>query len=197
LDSSGRVQPEDRVLMQKVADGDAASLRTLYERHAPVCFAVCLRILNDRTEAEQVLIDVFAEVWRTAARFDPSRGSASGYLAMMARSRAIDHRRANKQVASRSLSDIDSGIRDETRGAQPATKSMANETATVVKSALRTLSDEQREAVDLAFYAGLTHTEIAAKLNRPIGTVKTHIRQGLIRMRDGLREYWKAETGSS
>ena len=183
--------------MQKIADGDAASLRVLYDRHAPVCFAVCLRVIGDRHEAEQVLIDVFAEVWRTSARFDASRGSASGYLAMMARSRAIDHARANRQMPTVALVDGDAGLLDASAKGQPGAKQMADEQRVIVQSALNALSADQREAVGLAFYSGLTHAEIAARLKRPIGTVKTHIRQGLVRMRDSLADYWKAEQSST
>lgn len=183
--------------MQKIADGDAASLRVLYERHAPVCFAICLRVIGDRQEAEQILIDVFAEVWRTPGRFDASRGSAAGYLAMMARSRAIDHARANRQMPTVALVDGDAGLLDASAKGQPGAKPMADEQRAIVQTALDGLTADQREAVGLAFYAGLTHTEIAARLNRPIGTVKTHIRQGLVRMRDSLADYWKAEQSST
>jgi RNA polymerase sigma-70 factor (ECF subfamily) len=194
LDSPARGDsPDDQVLMRRIAERDAAALRALYERHAPVCFAVCLRVLNDRHEAEQVLVDVFAEVWRTPARFDPERGAAAGYLAMMARSRAIDHARANKQLPTRALNDADSGISDVSRATEPGARSLAEEQRRAVQGALSTLSEPQREAVELAFYSGLTHTEIAARLEKPIGTVKTQIRQGLLRMRDALRDYWKAE----
>lgn len=183
--------------MQKIAERDAASLRALYERHAPVCFAVCLQILHDRHEAEQVLNDVFAEVWRTSERFDATRGTVAGYLAMMSRSRAIDHARANKRPPARELQPTDSTIQDRSGRSQPSASTAAFEQRAAVENALEALSAEQREAVRLAFFSGMTHTEIAKRLEKPIGTVKTHIRQGLARMRDALRDYWKAEKGSS
>ena len=195
MDQSGR-EPEDRVLMQKVAEGDQAALRTLYERHAPMCFGICVRILHDRHEAEQVLIDIFEEVWRQAGRFDASRGSTAGYLAMMARSRAIDHARSAKKVPMRTLSAADAQIRDTSGSAQPTASTERDEHRTMVQKALESLSEPQREAVELAFYSGLSHTEIATRLNKPIGSVKTNVRQGLIRLRDLLGDYWKAGTGS-
>ena len=193
----GREEPEDRVLMQKIAAGDAASLRALYDRHAPLCFGICLRILHDRQEAEQVLIDVFAEVWRQSGRFDATRGTTSGYLAMMARSRAIDHARSLKGPATRTLSPNDAQISDASGSAQPAARSQDEEQRATIRRALDCLSAPQREAVELAFYSGLSHTEIASRLNKPVGSVKTNVRQGLIRLRDVLGEYWKAEQGST
>lgn len=198
MDQSGREQqPEDRALMQRVAAGDPDALRRLYERYSPLCFAICLRVLNDRDEAEQVLIDVFAEVWRTPQRYDPNRGAAAGYLAMMSRSRAIDHARANRRRPTRSLDAAAGAVPDGNEHSQPGARPIAAEQRAAVNAALARLAPVEREAVELAFYEGLTHSEIAARLSKPIGTVKTHIRQGLIRMRDALGGYWKAEQGSS
>ena len=183
--------------MDQVAARDAEAMRVLYERYASVCFAVCLRVLRDRHEAEQVLIDVFAEAWRNADRFDPTRGSVVGYLAMMARSRAIDYARSTRRNPTRSLARGDGHIADVRPNAQPSARPLADERNRAVHDALDTLSPAQREAVELAFYDGLTHVEIAARLNRPLGTVKTHIRQGLVAMRDGLRGFWKVDQGST
>ena len=178
---------EDVDLMRRIAARDELALRELFERHAAICFAVCLRVLVDRHEAELVLIDIFAEVWRTPERFRPERGSVTGYLVVIARSRAVDHFRANKQVRSRPLTANDSSIVGH--DAHPAAASIADERRATIRAALHSLSPEQREAVELAFFTGLTHTAISEKLCKPIGTVKTHIRQGLIRLRDTLKEF--------
>ena len=184
---SGRpTSSEDAELMRRIAAREEHALRELYERHAGYCFAVCLRVLTDRHEAELVLTDVFAEVWRTPDRFNPERGSVLGYLAVLARSRAIDHARANRQVRSRPLTASDTSIIGP--DAHPAAASIADEQRATVRAALQSLPVDQREVVELAFFTGLTHTAIAAKLSKPIGTVKTHIRQGLNRLRDLLRD---------
>ena len=173
--------------MRRIAARDELALRELYDRHAGICFAICLRVLTDRHEAELVLTDIFAEVWRTPERFRPERGSVTGYLVVIARSRAIDHVRANKQVKSRPLTANDTSIVGH--DAHPATATMADERRATIRAAIHSLSSDQREAVELAFFAGLTHIAIAERLSKPVGTVKTHIRQGLNRLRGMLKEH--------
>lgn len=173
--------------MRGIAARDEAALRDLYDRYAGFCFAVCLRVLSDRHEAEMVLTDVFAEVWRTPDRFRPERGSVAGYLVVLARSRAIDHARAHKQVQSRPLTTSDTSIIGP--DVHPAAASLADERRAGVRAALQMLPVDQREVVELAFFKGLTHAAIAEQLSKPIGTVKTHIRQGLSRLRDMLKEH--------
>ena len=172
--------------MRRIAARDEKALRELHDLYAGYCFAVCLRVLDDRHDAELVLTDVFAELWRKPDRFQPQRGTVLGYLVVLSRSRAIDHARANRQVQSRSLSAGDAMIIGP--DAHPASASMADERRAGVRAALQSLPAEQREAVELAFFRGLTHPAIAEKLSKPIGTIKTHIRQGLLRLRDMLKE---------
>ena len=183
-------QADDVVLMQRIAARDGAALRLLYDRYGRVCLAICVRILRDRNEAEQLLIDVFAEVWERCDRYDASRGTPITYLITLSRSRAIDRVRSRKSAPSISL-DAAPGIgaaSDESAG--PLDQTLLGERRGIVREALRKLEANQREAVELAFYDGLSHSEIAEKLHKPLGTVKTHIRQGLIRLRDQLRSQW-------
>jgi RNA polymerase sigma-70 factor (ECF subfamily) len=192
LQLSGGVPANDDVaLMLRIAAGEQAALRALYDRHNGVVFAICLRILRDRSEAEQTLIDVFAEVWEQSGRFDASRGTPVSYIALLARSRAIDRVRARKKDASTSLDAVGPTIAESDNATDPVTRTLADERKALVARALSSLDANQREAVELAFYDGLSHSEIAAKLSKPLGTVKTHIRQGLIRMRDQLRSCWE------
>ncbi len=191
-------QIDDATLMQRIAARDEAALRALYARHSGMVFAICLRILRDRSEAEQVLIDVFAEAWQHAARYDTTRGTPGGYLALLARSRAIDVARSRKRSSGTQTLRTDEAETGFTSAsgrpssvAQPIDATLSEERCAVVAEALNALGENQRTAVELAFYDGLSHSEIAVKLDRPIGTVKTQIRQGLIRMRDALREYWE------
>ena len=178
---------DDVRLMQRIADGDPEALRTLYDRHSAVLFAICVRILRDRSEAEQLLIDIYTELWERGDRYDATRGKPLTYLVTLTRSRAIDRFRARKKN-SQATSDNSPG---------PLENTLAGERRVLVNQALRTLEPSQRQAVELAFYDGLSHSEIATKLNKPLGTIKTHIRQGLIRLRGALRNQWEGVRSTS
>jgi RNA polymerase sigma-70 factor, ECF subfamily len=184
-------QTDDVVLMQRVAERDAESLRALYDRYGRVILAICVRILRDRNEAEQLLIDVFTEVWDRFDRYDVARGTPITYLITLARSRAIDRIRAKKKSSPLSLDALPGALVASDKSAGPLDQTLAGERRAVVTQALGKLDPNQREAVELAFYDGLSHSEIAEKLKKPLGTVKTHIRQGLIRLRDNLRNQWE------
>ena len=178
---------DDLTLMDAIAAGDRAALACLYDRHAPLLLAVCRRILNDADEADEVLIDVFYEVWARADRFDATRGNPLTYLVTLARSRSIDRRRSiGARPPLRSDRSAELAARpDGTDG--PLVHSQMGEQAHRLRVALADLDPDQRTALECAFYEGLSHTEVAAKLGKPLGTVKTLIRQGLIRLRGILR----------
>jgi RNA polymerase sigma-70 factor, ECF subfamily len=195
--SSAVDQTDDVVLMQRVAARDAQSLRALYDRYGRVCLAICSRILRDRDEAEQLLIDVFAEVWERCDRYDPSRGTPITYLITLSRSRAIDRLRARKGDAATSLDAVESAIPASDNADSPLQLTLLGERRSIVRQALGRLEQNQRQAVELAFYDGLSHSEIAQKLDKPLGTIKTHIRQGLIRLRDQLRSQWEGARNST
>lgn len=183
---SGALQ-DDVALMAGLASRDASALQRLYDRHAPLVLALIVRILHDRAEAEDVMVDVFWELWDRADRYDPGRGSPLTYLTTLARSRAIDRRRAKGKVGP--AVDLDATATPPTApaGDSPEGGVVADENRAMVRAALATLEPAQRQAIECAFYEGLSHSEIAEKLNKPLGTVKTWIRQGLIHLRDGLR----------
>ncbi len=179
--------PDDLDLMDAIAGGDRAAVTRLFDRHAAVLLAVSRRVLHDADEAEDVLVEVFQEVWTRAGRFDAGRGSPLTYLVTLARSRAIDHKR---RLASRPplRSPDAAGLADRpAAGAGPLQDAAAVEQHARVRAALAALDADQRAAVECAFYDGLTHTEVAERLGKPLGTVKTYIRQGLIRLRAALR----------
>lgn len=190
-------QIDDLTLMRRVAQRDEAALRALYARHSATVYGICLRIVRDAAEAEQLLIDVFAEAWDHSSRFDGLRGSPSGYLALLARSRAIDYVRSAKRRRERTAGATETPSWTQDVAVQPVDPTMTEECRSVVVAALATLDPNQRVPVELSFYEGLSHSEIAVKLDRPIGTVKTQIRQGLIRMRDALRSYWEGPRGTT
>lgn len=177
---------DDFALMQAIAAGDRAAISDLYDRHSPLLLAICRRVLKDASEAEDVLTDVFFEVWSRADRFNAARGSPLTYLVTLTRSRAIDRqrsRRARPVVTDNPDAPIDRPANSPT----PFQSTELNEQREVIRSALAALEPAQREAIECSFYEGLSHSEIAEKLNKPLGTVKTYIRQGLIRLRDRIR----------
>jgi RNA polymerase sigma-70 factor (ECF subfamily) len=171
---------DDYALMRRIAARDQAALRTLYDRHAALIYTLMMRIVRNRNDADELLTDVFFEVWAQSARFDETRACPRTYLVMLSRSRAIDRLRsrgrqaATMQITESSASPIDSASEDR-------------EIAGIVRSALDALDPPQRQMIEYAFYDGLSHSEIAAKTQQPLGTVKTYIRRGLIRLRDSLR----------
>lgn len=179
------ITPDDHAIMVRLAQGDAPALAVLYDRYSPLVYAVLLRVLRNRAEADDLLIDVFHEMWQRAGRFDPTRSSVTSYLAMLARSRAVDRLRANRARPTVPLDPAFDSPQETMRN--PLRLARQDEEANLVRQAMTALSADQREAIECAFFDGLSHTEIADKLGKPLGSIKTHIRQGLIRLRDSLR----------
>jgi RNA polymerase sigma-70 factor (ECF subfamily) len=178
-------QPEAAGLLSRIALRDAAALSSLYDLTASAVHGVCRRILRDASDAEEATGDVFLQVWQKAARFDPARGDALTWLLTLARSRAIDRLRARGAVRR-----LETGLDDGRDAASPdpgpeATSSLAQRAARV-REALAELPVEQREAVELAYFEGLTHTEIAERLAQPLGTAKSRIRLALAHLRRAL-----------
>jgi RNA polymerase sigma-70 factor, ECF subfamily len=182
-------QCDDYELMQRIAGGDAAALATLYDRHAPLVQALCLRIVRDRGAAEDLVVDFFWEIWQRGQRYDAARGAPMTYLLTVARSRALDRLRSSDHRAATLDGQFAATDNAQTQidATDPAAGLVSGENRDLVRKALASLESVQREAIELSFYDGLSHSEIAAKLDKPLGTVKTHIRQGLIRLRETLR----------
>ena len=181
-------QAEDVACLERVAAGDQAAAAGLYDRHSRALYSLILRIVGDETEAEDVLQEVFAQAFRQASRYDASRGVIAAWLLMMARSRAIDRIRARRARFEARTGELVQRL-DEMPDSQPnAASAMLNEEQTrLVRQALGELPLLQRMAIELAYYEGLSHTEIAERLEQPLGTVKTRIRLGLLKLRDALK----------
>jgi len=172
-------------LIDDISRGDQSALGELYDSTSRIVFGLILRIVTDRATAEEVLLDVYTQVWRQASSYDPSRGAPLAWLTTIARSRAIDRVRAGKHDQSKESLDSVGEVKAAT--ADPEQATVISERQELVRKALDTLSREQREVIELAYYSGLSHSEIALKLGQPLGTVKTRTRLGMIKLRDMLR----------
>ena len=179
----------DAAVLARVAKGDIRAFDQLYEQTSPILYALAVRVLNNRDDAAELLQEVYVEAWRKVDRYEGQRGSPMAWLVTLTRSRAIDRLRAG---ASRAR-DVSRGTDEQTvqrvrSGAPDPFDDYADrELRVLVESALSELPAAQQQAVELAFYEGLTHTEIAARLKEPIGTIKTRIKLGMNKLRTALR----------
>jgi RNA polymerase sigma-70 factor (ECF subfamily) len=175
----------DHAALERMARGDHEALAELYDRHSRLVFSLALRILRDQSDAEDIVQDVFSQAWRQAARYESSRGNPVAWLLNLTRSRAIDRlrgRRARPDTAAGEPAPLD--LPDLS---QPVDEQLSlSYQAARIRAAVDELSLLQRVAIELAFYEGLTHVEIAERLELPLGTVKTRIRQGLLKLKERL-----------
>lgn len=183
-----RPAPADLELVEKIRQGDQPALDLLYKRYSAPVYSLVWKILQNSEEAEDVALEVFWQVWRQADRYDPARGAPPAWIFTLARSRAIDRLRARNRREDRTISIDDPNLHFDPldENASPDQVVSFRQSRDAVRAALEKLSPVQREAVELAFLKGMTHVEIAEKLGQPLGTVKTRIRQGLIRLRKHL-----------
>lgn len=169
----------DLALVTAIRSGDQGAMAALYDRYSSIVYAVALRVLQDTGAAEDVLQDIFMQLWRNPGAFDASRGNMAAWLAVIARHRAIDSLRRRRPE-----NDIDDVIVSvEPDMASDADRSRAMDK---VRGALETMAPPQRSALEMAYFEGLTHTEIAQKTGEPLGTIKTRIRTGLLSLRKVL-----------
>lgn len=179
----------DVELLKAVAARDEAALAQLYDRYRVILFGLLLRILNNREEAEDVLQETFLQVWRRAPNFDENRGRPFTWLVTLARSRGIDRLRtlaARERVAVASAKDEAEVVSDA------ASDAFRSEQRRLITNALDQLPDEQKQTLLLAYFDGLTQSEIAARLDTPLGTVKTRMRTGMMKLRELLADKGKS-----
>lgn len=175
----------DAQLMQRVAQGDKQAFAQLYDRFSGPLHATALRIVRDAAEAQDIVHDTFVTLWDKAVSFEPSRGSAFSWAVTLVRNRAIDRVRSRQRRAEL-LADsapADLGYQENPAGHDTAA---THDEAHAVRAAVATLPLEQRRALELAFFGGLTQEQVAQTLREPLGTVKARIRRGLLKLRDSL-----------
>jgi RNA polymerase sigma-70 factor (ECF subfamily) len=192
---------DDAALLDAMRRGDERAVGTLYDRHSPMVMGLALSIVRDRTDAETVVLDTFTQAWRDAARWDAARGSVASWLLMLARSRALDLLRSSGRRARLAPVSVDdappAALVAEDAPSDPARGVEASERQTQVAAALGELPEAQRHAIELAFFEGLSHSEIAERLGEPLGTVKTRIRLGMTKLRQLLRHFGETAGGGA
>lgn len=182
---------ETSSLLPAVSRGDLAAFEQLYDRHSPTLYALLLRILGNPDDAQEVLQETFVKAWTNAKTFDATRGSDAAFLISIARSRGIDRLRSRKvrgdreDEAGREISSA-SGFVEKATGADEAIRS---EERRAVRGALSELPEPQRVALELAYFEGLSQSEIAAKLGEPLGTIKTRMQLGMKKLRERLQAF--------
>ncbi|HEX5707789.1 MAG TPA: sigma-70 family RNA polymerase sigma factor [Pyrinomonadaceae bacterium] len=170
-----------------VACGDQQALASLYDATSRLVYGLLVRVLGDAATAEEVLLDVYAQVWRQAGRYSGARGSPLAWLTTIARSRAIDRLRSGRAEQQRT-EQLDVRTFEARSGTDVEEEVAARELGARVRAALSELPREQREVIELAYYGGMSHSEIAAATGQPLGTVKTRTRLGMMRLRASLKD---------
>lgn len=179
-----RPSGDDADLLRRIASGDGDALTRIFDLHSPVALGLLVRILGSRAEAEEVLQEVFLQVWMQAGRYEEPRSTPRGWILMLARSRALDRLRRRESSRRREeVVAVDEGAAVHPVGTE---RLEAVEQRSRVGAALGLLSPEQRHCIELAFFEGLTHTQIAERLKAPLGTVKSRILLGMNKLRQAL-----------
>jgi RNA polymerase sigma-70 factor (ECF subfamily) len=189
----------DSALVARAAAGDERALGDLYDRYGGLAYSLACAIVGEHADAEEVVADAFAQIWRSASGFDPARGSVAAWVATIARTRALDLVRSRKRrarVLEEAAVVTDEG---ETFVLAPSTEASdrgaeMTEASAIVQRSLADLPAAQRTVIELAYFGGLSQSEIAAKLSEPLGTVKTRMRAGMEKLRQALRPVLEAGT---
>jgi RNA polymerase sigma-70 factor, ECF subfamily len=179
---------DDQALMERLTKRDASAVAALYDRHASLLYGLILRIIRQRSEAEEVLQEVFVAAWTRANTYNRELGPPVAWLLRIARNRAVDRLRAN---AVR-LKAAESAAGSDGPPATPEAAAAASQRQAAVRRALDTLPTEQRELIEQAYFLGLTQTELAERHRLPLGTVKTRVRSGMLSLRQQLAEMGEA-----
>ena len=176
----------DKALLEQVKKGDKSAFKEIYSRFSQVAYNLALRMLRDKDDAEEVVQEIFLQVWNNAQSYDPERGALSTWILNIARSRSIDklrkvgYRSRNVEIDEEKVnSNVDFSSTIENR----------EENKNVIRQALESLPENQRIAIELVYFDGLTHVEAAEKLHEPVGTIKTRIRLGVMKLKERIMPY--------
>ncbi len=184
----------DRQLLEQAARGDERGLSVLYDRYAGALYGVAYRITGERADADEIVLESFSQAWRDAAKYQSDKGSVAAWLTMICRSRALDliraRKRRSKLAETATAADPDQTPGMGRGGRAPDAGVLHDERSVRVAAALDALSPSQREAIQLAYFDGLSQSEIADRLNEPLGTIKTRVRLAMQRLRDALRPFY-------
>src|ERR1700689_1791142 len=173
-------------LVADVANHSESAMADLYDGTSQMVYALALRIVRDESAAEDITIEVYIQVWRTAASYDPARGAVLSWLATLSRSRALDYLGARKPRGAEREDSVDDAAGLHDSRPSPELEIIAAGPVRLVRAAVAALSSDQREAIELAYFSGLSHSEVAKRTGLPLGTVKTRIRMGMISLRKSL-----------
>ncbi len=184
---------DDAEFLEKILEGDVDTFRLFFRERSPEVIALCKRILGSSQDAEDITADVFLEVWTRRERFDRNRGSLRTYVLLLARSRAIDLYRVKAKerlrVEPADRASIESASRGHAVDESPHADVSFKELQQNAQNALAEIGEHERTAIELAFYGGLSHAQIATKLDSPLGTVKSNIRRGLAKLKQKLKQW--------
>ncbi|HTL55190.1 MAG TPA: sigma-70 family RNA polymerase sigma factor [Candidatus Limnocylindrales bacterium] len=175
-------------LLQRVAGGDLGAVSELYDQIAAPLFSVAVRILGDTADAEEVVQDVFVQIWEKAGTFDVGLGSAFHWALSITRHRCIDRLRSRAR-RTRLVEEFQTNMVTSVSTTLESTSSLDSDDTRALRNAMNNLPEDQQQAIELAFFGGKTHLEIAEFLNQPLGTVKARIRRGMLKLRESLQEY--------
>jgi RNA polymerase sigma-70 factor (ECF subfamily) len=181
----------DPNLLALVVKGDQQAFSQLYDHSSTLLFTLAVKILGNREEAAELLQDVYLEVWRKVSRYDVGRGTPVAWLVTLTKSRAIDRLRARAARGYRTTNSLEAGTAMQVADPSPSPlETQADQELRIaVGTAVAGLPQAQQQAIELAYYEGLSHAEIAQRLNQPLGTVKTRIKLGMSKLRDGLQQW--------
>ena len=177
---------QDVELLRRIGRQDRDAFAEFYDRHSTLMYSVACKILNDPADAEDVLQETFVQIWEKAANFDPKLGRAASWVAILTRNKAIDRIRSSQRRSRlNDAAGAEMAIAQETDGTVNEAVH-GHDKAKIIQTAIVELPQEQRQAIELAYFSGLTQHEISEKLNQPLGTIKARIRRGLLKLRDQM-----------
>ncbi|WP_016952982.1 sigma-70 family RNA polymerase sigma factor [Anabaena sp. PCC 7108] len=185
-----KISLDESTLLKRIVQQDHSALSQLYDRYAQIIYAIAFKSLGSVEESEEVVLDVFSQVWRIAEKYDANKARVDTWLLMMTRSRVLDRLRYLQRTAKTKIASVNVEIQSAKVSVDPIEEVLISERRTLVIAALKQIPEEQRQVIELAYYHGLTHSQIAAQSGLSVGTVKTRIRLGLNKLRIAIA-VWK------